>query len=57
MGEETYLTLKIWLLIVALFCAGMVVAIDLSWLDPDHPHIAAWVGLSLFFYMAREVER
>lgn len=51
------MNVRLMLLIAALFCAGMVVAIDLSWLDPDHPHLAAWVGMSLFFYMARELER
>lgn len=51
------MTFRLWLLIAALFCAGMVVAIDLRWLEPDSPHIAAWVGMSLFFYMAREIER
>lgn len=51
------MTYRLWLLIAALFCAGMVVAIDLRWLEPDNPHIAAWVGMSLFFYMAREVRQ
>jgi hypothetical protein len=43
------------LLIAALFCAAMLVAVDLDWLHPDNLHEAAWLGLALFFYFAREV--
>ena len=48
---------RLVLLIAALFCAGMLVAIDLRWLTPEHPHPVAWLGFSLFFYMLRDIER
>ncbi len=49
---------RLWLLIAALFCAAMLVAIDLQWIDvAGDTHLPAWLGMALFFYMAREVER
>lgn len=52
------MTLRLALLIAAIFCALVMTAIDLSWIDVEgDTHLPAWLGLSLAFYMAREVER
>lgn len=48
---------RLYLLILAMFCAFMVVATDLEWFGLDSGrHVAAWLGFALLFYMAREVK-
>ena len=44
------MTVRQALLIAALFCAVAIVVIDLGWVNPDAPHLPAWLGLSLASY-------